>query len=74
MDEGYVFDNILIANDPAAAAAKREALWAPKKEAEVRAAFPPLAVDQLQSVVQCSGPAPGARSGSPFFWPLSTVM
>ena len=36
MDEGYVFDNILVANDPAVATAKREQLWVPKKEAEVR--------------------------------------
>lgn len=42
MDEGYIFDNVLIANDPAVAAAKREELWAPKKEAEARAALPLL--------------------------------
>ncbi len=35
MDEGYLFDNILVANDASAAEAKREALWVPKKEAEV---------------------------------------
>ena len=36
MDEGYVFDNVLVANDPALATAKREQLWIPKKEAEAR--------------------------------------
>ena len=35
MDEGYLFDNVLIANDGSVAQAKRDALWAPKKEAEV---------------------------------------
>ncbi|CAL8469469.1 g9010 [Coccomyxa elongata] len=34
MDEGYLFDNILVANDASAAQAKREDLWVPKKEAE----------------------------------------
>lgn len=35
MDEGYLFDNILVANDASAAEAKRADYWAPKKEAEV---------------------------------------
>lgn len=35
MDEGYLFSNVLIANDAAEAEQKRTSLWAPKKEAEV---------------------------------------
>lgn len=35
MDEGYLFSNILIANDASTAAQKRTSLWAPKKAAEV---------------------------------------
>lgn len=35
MDEGYLFDNVLIANDPSEAEGKRTSLWAPKKAAEV---------------------------------------
>ncbi len=43
MDEGYLFDNILVANDASAAQAKREALWVPKNAAEVGA---PAHLDQ----------------------------
>ena len=39
MDEGYLFDNVLIANDPSEAEEKRTSLWAPKKAAEVRTCF-----------------------------------
>ena len=35
MDTGYFFDNVLIASDPAAAAAYRTSHWAPKLAAEV---------------------------------------
>lgn len=68
MDEGYVFDNILIANDPAAAAAKRDALWAPKKDAEVRAQG---CCKPCWST--CPGSVPGAHSGSPGSWPHNTA-
>ena len=36
MDTGYFFDNVLVASDPATAAAHRERHWAPKLAAEVR--------------------------------------
>lgn len=45
MDEGYYFDNILIGNDASVAEAKRAALWAPKKEAEVRPIPQPTPLD-----------------------------
>ena len=41
MDEGYLFDNVLIANDASDAEEKRTSLWAPKKEAEVRSSHMP---------------------------------
>lgn len=40
MDEGYLFDNVLIANEASDAEQKRTSLWAPKKEAEVRSSHP----------------------------------
>ena len=40
MDEGYLFSNVLIANNAAEAEQKRTSLWAPKKEAEVGARPP----------------------------------
>ena len=40
MDEGYLFDNVLIANEASDAEEKRTSLWGPKKEAEVRSSHP----------------------------------
>ena len=37
MDTGYFFDNVLVANAPAEAAAHRDSHWAPKLAAEVGA-------------------------------------
>jgi hypothetical protein len=36
IDSGYTFDNVMLGNDEAAAAAAREQLWKPRIEAEVR--------------------------------------
>ncbi len=53
MDEGYLFDNVLIANDAAAATAKRDTLWAPKKEAEVGCAPVLLALPTSLTACLC---------------------
>ncbi len=54
MDEGYLFDNVLIANDASDAEEKRTSLWAPKKEAEVRSSQCLKAQQGRQSFMQQS--------------------
>jgi hypothetical protein len=77
MDEGYVFDDILVANDPAVAAAKREALWVPKKEAEVSKRIRPNHLLCTPSACQppCMWPRAALRPcGCPRRWPKYARM
>ena len=46
MDEGYYFDNVLVANDPAVAADHRERYTVPKQKIEVRIFISPSIIIQ----------------------------